>query len=163
MEACILVCRTQKSKIRKGKVLFINAINEVTRERAQSFLTEEHQSRILKAYQSETDIPGLSRHVPNGEIMRKRGSLSMSLYFESDSAITTKGNSSEDTLEKSFAIWNEASGKLAGALSEILSYKRVTPKLALKPVSDLHKILVNGSANWRRLKFHEFANYEKEN
>src|SRR5690349_2102431 len=34
MEACVVVCRTTKPKARKGKILFINAVNEVTRERA---------------------------------------------------------------------------------------------------------------------------------
>jgi len=33
MEACIVVCRTSKPPERRGKVLFINAVNEMTRER----------------------------------------------------------------------------------------------------------------------------------
>jgi type I restriction enzyme M protein len=37
MEACIVICRTAKAKERRNKILFINAVNEVTRERAQSF------------------------------------------------------------------------------------------------------------------------------
>ena len=38
MEACVVVCRSRKTPHGKGKILFINAVNEVTRERAQSFL-----------------------------------------------------------------------------------------------------------------------------
>lgn len=38
MEACVVVCRMRKEKGRRGKILFINAVDEVTRERAQSFL-----------------------------------------------------------------------------------------------------------------------------
>ena len=38
MEACVVICRTQKPAARRGKVLFIDAVNEVSRERAQSFL-----------------------------------------------------------------------------------------------------------------------------
>ena len=38
MEACVLVCRAQKSDGRKGRVLFINAVTEFSREQAQSFL-----------------------------------------------------------------------------------------------------------------------------
>ena len=34
MEACIVVCRISKPRERRGKILFINAVNEVTRERA---------------------------------------------------------------------------------------------------------------------------------
>jgi hypothetical protein len=64
MEACVVVCRTQKPKARRGKILFINAVNEVTRERAQSFLTDEHLQRIVRAYQDFKDEPGFTRVVP---------------------------------------------------------------------------------------------------
>ena len=48
----------KKTAARKGKVIFIDALNEVTRERAQSFLKPEHQQRILTAYKTFTDVPG---------------------------------------------------------------------------------------------------------
>ena len=38
MESCIVICNRKKTAARKGKVIFIDAVNEVTRERAQSFL-----------------------------------------------------------------------------------------------------------------------------
>lgn len=54
--------RTTKPKPRKNKILFINAVNEVTRgERAQSFLTDDHIERIVKAYQRFKDEPGFTR------------------------------------------------------------------------------------------------------
>ena len=52
MEACVVICRTAKAKERRNKVLFINAVNEVSRERAQSFLTDDHIERIVKAYEA---------------------------------------------------------------------------------------------------------------
>ena len=42
MEACVVICRMNKPKERRNKVLFINAVNEVIRERAQSFLTDDN-------------------------------------------------------------------------------------------------------------------------
>src|SRR5260370_27076299 len=42
MEACVVICRTTKQRARKRRVLFINALKEVTRARAQSFLTDHH-------------------------------------------------------------------------------------------------------------------------
>ena len=33
MEACVVICRTAKPEARKGRILFINAVSEVTRER----------------------------------------------------------------------------------------------------------------------------------
>src|SRR2546428_3232841 len=35
MEACVVVCSMNKPRERKGKILLLNAVNEVTRERAQ--------------------------------------------------------------------------------------------------------------------------------
>ena len=46
MEACVVICRTAKTKERRNKILFINAVNEVTRERAQSFLTHVQGARL---------------------------------------------------------------------------------------------------------------------
>ena len=42
MEACIVICRSKKPASKVGKVLFINAVNEVTRKDAQSYLEEKH-------------------------------------------------------------------------------------------------------------------------
>ena len=61
MEACVVVCRTRKPSGREGKVLFIDAVHDVARERAQSFLKAEHQQRILTAYQAFTDDPGFAK------------------------------------------------------------------------------------------------------
>src|SRR6266849_203651 len=60
MEACVVVCRTHKPAARQGKVLFIDAVREVARERALSFLKPEHQKRILEVDQALADEPGFS-------------------------------------------------------------------------------------------------------
>jgi len=65
---------------RQGKILFINAVNEVTRERAQSFLTDEHLQRVVRAYQDFKDEPGFTRAAPIEEIRAKDGYLSIPLY-----------------------------------------------------------------------------------
>ncbi len=52
-------------RARKGKILFIDAVNEVARERAQSFLRPEHQASILAAYQDFADEPGFAAVVTN--------------------------------------------------------------------------------------------------
>ena len=80
MEACVVICRTAKPKARKGKILFINAVNEVTRERAQSFLTDDHIERIVQAYEQFKDEPGFTRVVTLEEIRAKEGNLSIPLY-----------------------------------------------------------------------------------
>jgi type I restriction enzyme M protein len=85
MEACVVLCRTQKPKARRGKILFTNAVNEVTRERAQSFLTDECLQRVVRAYQEFKDEPGFTRVVPIEEILAKEGNLSIPYYVGGDS------------------------------------------------------------------------------
>jgi type I restriction enzyme M protein len=75
MEACIVICRTAKPKERCNKILFINAVNEVTRERAQSFLTDDHIARIVQAYETFTDEPGFTRVVGLEEIRARDGNI----------------------------------------------------------------------------------------
>ena len=60
MEACVVICRSRKPRTVEGKILFIDAVKEVARQNAQSFLKPEHQSKILTAYQSFSDQPGFA-------------------------------------------------------------------------------------------------------
>lgn len=56
MEACILVCNNNKSEELKNKIIFINAVKEVTRKNAESYLEDEHISKIVDAYRSKENI-----------------------------------------------------------------------------------------------------------
>jgi type I restriction enzyme M protein len=80
MEACIVVCRTRKPKARQRKILFIDAVHEVARERAQSFLKPEHQQRILTAYRAFADEPGFAKVVSMDDVLAKGGSLAIPRY-----------------------------------------------------------------------------------
>ncbi|MBJ2119410.1 SAM-dependent DNA methyltransferase [Arthrobacter sp. MSA 4-2] len=80
MEAVVITLRANKRAEHKGKVLFINAINEVTREQAQSFLHESHQIRILDSYRAFNDINQFAAVATLDEIARKGFSLAIPLY-----------------------------------------------------------------------------------
>lgn len=80
MESCVVICRTTKPYGRRNKILFINAVNEVTRERAQSFLTDGHISKIVNAYRDFEDLSGFARIVDIAEIRKKGNNLSIPLY-----------------------------------------------------------------------------------
>ncbi len=82
MESCIVICNRNKPKARKGKVLFIDALSEVTRERAQSFLKPAHQQRILKAYRAFADQPGFAKVATLKEIAANGANLSIPLYVK---------------------------------------------------------------------------------
>lgn len=82
MEACVVVCRTQKPQERKGKILFIDAINEISTEKTQSFLLPEHIERIQGAYQNFTDEEGFARVVPTATVLKNDARLKINEYVE---------------------------------------------------------------------------------
>jgi type I restriction enzyme M protein len=83
MEACVVVCRTRKPPDREGKVLFVDAVRQVVRERAQSFLTPGNQERILSAYRAFADEPGFAHVATIAEMLDKGGNLSIPRYVRS--------------------------------------------------------------------------------
>jgi type I restriction enzyme M protein len=104
MEACVVICRTAKPKARKGKILLINAVNEVTRERAQSFLTDEHIERIVKVYEQFKDGPGFTHVATLEEIRAKDGNLSIPLYVAPVAGeVTVSGKPTESSLPDAIA------------------------------------------------------------
>lgn len=82
MEACIMICRMSKRSERKGKVLFINAINEVERKNAQSALTDDHIRKIADAYVGYKDDDGFAKVVTTKDIEENNFSLSIPLYVK---------------------------------------------------------------------------------
>jgi type I restriction enzyme M protein len=82
MEACVVICRSRKPLSHRGRVLLLDAVNEVTRERAVSFLKLEHQARIEAAYSAFVDEPGFAKAATIQEIGAKGWSLSIPLYIE---------------------------------------------------------------------------------
>lgn len=92
MEACIVICRMHKEPQKAGKVLFINAINEVTRKNAQSFLEESHINKIASAYENYQDINGFAKVATIKDIADNNYSLSIPLYARetSNSAVAAE-------------------------------------------------------------------------
>jgi type I restriction enzyme M protein len=122
MEACVVVCRTQKPKARRGKILFINAVNEVTRERAQSFLTDEHLQRVVRAYQEFKDEPGFTRVVPIEEIRAKDGNLSIPLYVGGETQAQTDAAAETATtvLPDALGAWLKSSSDVLSSLAKMI-------------------------------------------
>jgi type I restriction enzyme M protein len=89
MEACVLFCRMQKPAARRGKVLFINAVDEYTRRQAQSHLDEQHIERIRAAYSSFEDVGGLSRVVTLEELSETDFNLNIAQFVRPDSNAVT--------------------------------------------------------------------------
>jgi type I restriction enzyme M protein len=82
MEACIIICRRNKQPRRRGQVLFINAVQEVERQNAQSYLANEHIQKIASAYDSYESIPDFAKVVTIKDIEENDFSLSIPLYVK---------------------------------------------------------------------------------
>ncbi len=124
MEACVVICRMNKPKARRNKVLFINAVNEVTRERAQSFLTEEHIQHIVRTYRDYIDEDGFSRVVSNDEIRENANNISIPLYIRpAKSGITGVAESQPgygpDSLGQAIADWQISSRELRSSMDNL--------------------------------------------
>ena len=91
MESCIVICNRRKPAARKGKVLFIDALSEVTRERAQSFLRPEHQQRILQTFRTFATEEGFSAVATREQIAANGANLSIPPYVKR-STITASSN-----------------------------------------------------------------------
>jgi len=131
MEACVVICRMNKTKKRRNKVLFINAVNEVTRERAQSFLTDDHIQRIVAAYRSFRYEGGFAQVISNDEIREKGSNLSIPLYVRADNGNGNDNDIQEVervSLKQAITNWQESSmalRKSMDGLFEVLEDVRV--------------------------------------
>ena len=110
MEACVVICRMNKPRERRNKVLFIHAVNEVTRERAQSFLTDDHIQRIVTAYQAFDNEDGFTRVASNDEIRDKGCNLSIPLYVRLANGNGNANGAGETiSLKQAIANWQKSS------------------------------------------------------
>ena len=124
MEACIVLCRIAKPPARRGKALFINAVREVARERAQSFLTEAHIRRIVSAYRAFADEPGFARVAANDEIRRNGGNLNIPLYVRVESPSTRgvaeqRATYGKSALPQAIADWQRNAAALRESMSNL--------------------------------------------
>src|SRR5699024_10711855 len=98
MPATVVILRANKPPERKNKILIINAVKEVAREQAQSFLRENHQRKILEAYRGYADIDGFATVATVDQIAAKDYSLGISLYVTNGAPIATEQMSLVETL-----------------------------------------------------------------
>ncbi len=116
MEACILICNKGKKKERQGKILFINAVNDVKRESAFSYLTDEHIAKIHKAFVGYKDIEGFAKVVPLKDIVDKNGNLNIPLYV---SNVQQNNGQKEVKLKDLLREWQEQSADLRKDMPEL--------------------------------------------
>lgn len=116
MEACIIICNTHKSPDRAEKIMFINAVNEVIRKNAESYLTDEHIKKIANAFFDYTESEGFCTIVQNTDILKENSTLNISYYVSA-------GTSSllNISLEDALLEWEDASMTLHNSINTLTS------------------------------------------
>ncbi len=102
MEACIVICRMNKRPDRRGEVLFINAVSEVQRKNAQSYLEDCHIQKIASTYDSYITDGNFARVVTVQEIEESNFSLSIPLYVK---PAKQGSGADERTLQECYESW----------------------------------------------------------
>ena len=117
MEACLLICRMQKPAQRKGKILFINAVDEVKRDKTISTLEPQHIDKIFKAYKEYKDIAGFAKVVSNKQILENGATLNISQYV---SRLEVKSDKPSQSLPELLDEWERNRIELYDRINEIL-------------------------------------------
>lgn len=116
MEACIVICKNNKSGKRKGNILFIDAKEEVTRKNAQSYLEDVHISKITQAYNDFCDVDGFAKVVKNEEIVaNNKSKLSIKRYVRPIAATM------QLSLSECVSEWNTISTEINSTIDGLIS------------------------------------------
>ncbi|MEU7978484.1 class I SAM-dependent DNA methyltransferase [Micromonospora sp. NPDC049081] len=121
MEAVVVTLRASKSAEQRGKVLFINAVNEVAREQAQSFLREHHQKRILTAYEAFAAEDGFAAVATLDEIANQQYSLAIPLHVAHD---TAADEADQMSVSAAATLWLAAATDADIAIDGLLAFVR---------------------------------------
>lgn len=116
MEACIMICRTKKPDGHRGQVLFINAVNEVTRKNAQSFLELQHIEKIAGAYDAFQSDGDIAKKASIRDIEDNGFNLSLPLYVRPESNGKTDN---VQTVQECYTEWRTASKTLQKTLTDL--------------------------------------------
>ena len=99
----MLICNNQKADDLRHRIIFINAVKEVTRKNAESYLEEKHIEKIISAYHSSYDIDNFKRTVAWEEIENNNFDLSIQKYVFINEIASDKFS-----LDDAFAEWSSS-------------------------------------------------------
>ena len=100
MEACILICNRNKPEQMRQKILFINALKEITRKNGESYLEKGHIEKIASVYHSPHDIDNFSRLVDWDEIEGYNYDLTIQKYVFINDAEDVLSESNETYVQQ---------------------------------------------------------------
>lgn len=115
MEACLLITTTNKKADKKGKILFINAVNEVKQDKTMSYLMESHITKIFSAYKKFKTIESFASLVSNKDVLARNGNMAINLY------VRPEEHNSADTISfvDAYTDWNSKAATLKTSMIEL--------------------------------------------
>jgi len=116
MESYLLICRNNKPKTRQGKILFINAVKEVHKEKATSYLEEKHIQKIFNTYHDYQTIDGFSKVISVEGVLDKKANLNITLYTGSMQK-TGNGENLHDAIDQ----WNSSADELRQSIQKLIA------------------------------------------
>jgi type I restriction enzyme M protein len=117
MESCLLVCRMKKPKERKGKIIFIDAKDELRIERTNAWLEPQHIKKISEAYWQFKNAEGFAKVMSNKEVLENNGNLSLQLYVKQ--AVIDNLHNTEDLLQEIKIGQKEINSSLDNLFSQL--------------------------------------------
>lgn len=106
LAACVMVFKKQKEANRKGKVVFIDASDQVKVGRAQNFLEPEHVDQIFKWYSNFEDVDNFVKVASKKDLEENEYNLNIPLYVEK--IIEDNLPSVEEALADLKTAWDES-------------------------------------------------------
>lgn len=115
MEACLLITTTNKASHKKGKILFINAVNEVKQEKTIGFLEQKHLDKIFSAYQNYKSEVNFATLVETADVLENRANMAISLYVRPQQYNANDHESFETVLDQ----WEKSGEALKSSMTEL--------------------------------------------
>lgn len=118
MEACILICNNQKRSTLKNKIIFINALKEVTRKNAESYLEKVHIEKIVSAYFNASEIQNFSTVASLEQIANYNYNLNISLYAN---ALNNENNFNVLSVSETLSNWKSVHAEMTSSITEMFT------------------------------------------
>jgi type I restriction enzyme M protein len=113
MVSCLLITNNNKSKERKNKILFIEAVKEVRSEKTMSYLDAHHIRRIHQAYLDFKNEEEFSSVIRTEKVLEdNHARLSIQLFVKGQQA-------EKEDFSKLLMDWNVSSDELKKSMNEL--------------------------------------------
>ena len=113
MEAMVLLGNTNKPKKRKGKVLFIDGLQECVQEKNNAHLNEDHIQRMFRAFRDYIDIPHFAAIVTNEKLLENNASMNVHHY------VKRQKDSDSVAFSQRLADWRLSSESLKDSMNQL--------------------------------------------